>query len=124
MPGLPVHDVTEEGCKQINQRLPGIVAENHGQLFYIVVEQGSAFVGMHHQALKLENFRVVAVNLRCGRNVVGIVLVVGDDAHVIHFMELAVLNNAVTEGEELPCFRSSPTCGCVRQFGCGHKGIP
>ena len=104
MPGLPVHNVTEEGCKQITKGYPDIVAENCGQLFYIVVEQGSALVGMHHQTFELEDFRVVAVNLRCGRNVVGIVLVVGDDAHVIHFMELAVLNNAVTEGEELLAF--------------------
>ncbi|EJX02919.1 hypothetical protein EVA_08975 [gut metagenome] len=101
MPGLPVHDISEQGSQQIAESHPGILPEYSSQLFYKFIQRCTTLVGMYHLTLKLKDFRILAVNLGRSRNVISLVVFIRDDTHFVHFVKLTVLNNAVTERKEL-----------------------
>ena len=124
MPGALIDHVPEKGGYQVAESDAGVVAKDFRQLFHERVEKHAIALSVHHQSLKLVDFRIVPVDFRSGGNVIGMVAVILDDAHFVSFMKDAMLKDAVAERKELLVFVPSEFADSLGRLGAKNRGTP
>lgn len=123
MTGALIDHVPEKGGYQVAESDAGVVAKDFRQLFHERAEKHAVAFSVHHQSLKLVDFRIVPVDFRGGGNVIGMVAVVLYDTHFIGFMKDAMLKDAVAEREELLALVPAELPDSLGRLGAGVEEL-